>query len=64
MVWTIQKLGDWEPYDAEIRSLFIERGWTLKQTMKHMEDNYGVRATLVRRNLSSSQLSVSNFPFP
>jgi len=36
---------DWTPYDAEIRSLFVERDWPWKKVMEHMKETYGFEAT-------------------
>jgi hypothetical protein len=36
---------NWEPHEAEIRSLFVERGWTWKQVMEHMKETYGFEVT-------------------
>ena len=47
MSWSINRPEDWEPYEAEIYSLYIDKNWTLKRTMKYMEENRGLRATLV-----------------
>lgn len=55
MTWSIKQPRDWEPYDAEIRSLYLDQNWTLERTMKHMEEKHGLMATLV--NHFSSPLS-------
>lgn len=36
---------NWEPYEAEIISLYVDQDHTLKATMTHMREKYGLRAT-------------------
>jgi hypothetical protein len=36
---------NWMPREEEIRTLFVERGWTWKQVMEYMKSNYGFQAT-------------------
>jgi hypothetical protein len=37
--------SEWEPYKAEIRSLYLEQNCKLKDVMEHMELKYGLRRT-------------------
>jgi hypothetical protein len=36
MFCSINKSGDWEPYKAEIYSLYVDKNWTLEKKMKYM----------------------------
>lgn len=45
MGWSITKPSDWEPFEAEIQSLYIEQNWTLARTMTHMLEQRGLKAT-------------------
>jgi hypothetical protein len=44
-VQTTEVSIDWQRYDQEIRSLFVDQDKTLKFVKDHMERTYGLKAT-------------------
>jgi Clr5 domain len=56
---------NWEPYEAEILSLYVDQNQTLEATMAHMKDKYGLRPTysvalLVRVEASTNSTAVQS----
>ncbi len=51
---------EWEPYKAEMKSLFLTQGMTRKQVMTYMKEKHGFDKTLVPSYLPVSTPPVAN----